>query len=192
MSDILASSHPVPPTALAKPDFRNILNGDEIKGLFDYWDAKRGTRGLPLRSDIDPIDMPRPVLAHVMIVRVEADGGYRFRLAGTRMLDIFGKDITGKTLDEVLSGPDLENARRSYSLVIDRVQPWYSSMTYPVEDGRTYQYQRLTMPLGPEGAPDHLLSGLFVGRDRLLYENFNEVLRRDGLTRGERREYVLS
>jgi hypothetical protein len=32
------------------------LRDERLKQLYRYWDSKRGTRHMPRRSDIDPID----------------------------------------------------------------------------------------------------------------------------------------
>lgn len=192
MTDTPASSDRDAPEALSKTAFRDVLDNPEIVGVFDYWDAKRGDQVLPARRGIDPIDMPRGALGHLLIIKIEDDGRYRIRLAGTKMAEIFDRDITGHFIDDVLTDDDLKNARRSYDLVASRRQPWCSIMTYVTDSGREFQYQRLTLPLGENGAVTHLLTGLFLSQDHLLYESFAEISRRRGMTRGARREYVLA
>jgi hypothetical protein len=75
---------------------------------YDYWRARRGTRIMPSRKDINPRDM-REFLAHAGLIEVRptADGiEYVVRLVGTKAEEIFGL-ITGKTFQEFLP-PEIE------------------------------------------------------------------------------------
>jgi hypothetical protein len=60
--------------------------------LFAYWDGSRRGRLLPERSDIEPRRISR-ILGHIFIL--DADGGYAFRLAGTRLCALFGRELRG-------------------------------------------------------------------------------------------------
>ncbi len=172
--------------------FREALSGEEPKALFDYWNARRGDRTMPARSEIDPVDMPPTILPCLYILAAECDGQLRFRLSGTRLIEVFGRDPSGKILDEVLEDQDLVNARRSYRKVMETAQPWYSCVTYRVHEGGDFLYQRLSLPLGePDGMPNRILGGLFVERDENLYEDFGKIHHRRGLTPITRIEAVM-
>jgi hypothetical protein len=76
--------------------------------LFSYWASRRRRRGhLPARRHIDPADMKRhlPAINLIDVLRQE-DGrvDYRVRLAGTGLYGVYGKEITGKTLEEAYGG----------------------------------------------------------------------------------------
>ncbi len=58
--------------------------------LFAYWDKRRGVRPLPDRADIEPGEIRR-ILGDTFIVT--GDTGYPFRLAGTRVCAIFGREL---------------------------------------------------------------------------------------------------
>lgn len=72
--------------------------------LFTYWASRRRRRGyLPARRHIDPADMKRhlPSINLIDVLRDEEGRlDYRVRLAGTGLYTVYGKEITGKTLDE--------------------------------------------------------------------------------------------
>lgn len=178
---------------IATPDaFRAELFDDGARSLFDYWQSLRGPRAMPARADIDPLEIPRNILPWLYILAVSDDGNHRFRLAGTGLDTVFNAEITGKRVDEVLEGRDLENARRSYDFVISRARPWYSSVLYRADERWEIRYSRLTLPLGPDGEkPDFLIGGLFLDQDEGMFERFSELFARGGVDPSARREVVL-
>ena len=56
---------------------------------------------MPRRADLDPVDIPR-LLPHVMLVEVQPEGRYRYRLIGTANAQEHGVNATGRYVDEVL------------------------------------------------------------------------------------------
>ncbi|MEM7399871.1 MAG: PAS domain-containing protein [Pseudomonadota bacterium] len=84
--------------------FRAQLVLPEQRLLFNYWlDIAQG-RAMPARADFDPLKVPH-LLPHLAVIdlRDGFDRG-RFRLAGTRLRDIYGREITGLQLTEVYAG----------------------------------------------------------------------------------------
>lgn len=73
-----------------------------LGGLFNYWDTKRGNRRMPARQDIDPIEMDRRVLPHLMLCELSDHGNLiRFRLVGTSLAKRLGFDPTGQCLSDL-------------------------------------------------------------------------------------------
>jgi hypothetical protein len=74
-----------------------------LSRLYAYWDARRGDRRFPGRSDIDPLDIPT-LLSSVFLVTVRRDPfDLVFRLAGTVITDCYGGGVTGTRLSELAS-----------------------------------------------------------------------------------------
>ena len=84
--------------------FRAQLVVQGQRELFDYWLLSAGLRRMPARSDLDPFKVPQ-LLPHIGLIDVR-DGvdGAAFKLAGTRLHDIYGQEITGKRAGEVFTG----------------------------------------------------------------------------------------
>lgn len=84
--------------------FRAQLVLPEQRVLFDYWCGIARGRAMPARADFDPLKFP-DLLPHFAVIDLR-DGFERshFRLAGTRLREIYGREITGLTLTEVFSG----------------------------------------------------------------------------------------
>lgn len=63
--------------------------------LFNYWTARRGARALPERADIEPGAIRR-ALGDTFILAAERGGAHAFRLAGTRLCALFGRELKGE------------------------------------------------------------------------------------------------
>ena len=72
-----------------------------LQKVYAYWLRKRGHRLAPSRADIHPEEM-RELLPHLYLIEpVGSPPRLRFRLAGTRIVDEYGNEITGKFIDEL-------------------------------------------------------------------------------------------
>lgn len=85
---------------------QRIAHEDEIesaaiRALFRYWRSKCPEGGIPRRADIDPVDIPG-LMPNLLIVDIERDPfRVRYRLVGTRIVEMTGFEFTGKYLDEI-------------------------------------------------------------------------------------------
>jgi hypothetical protein len=138
--------------------FRGRLPSDRFKQLYDYWQRKRGTRPMPARCDIDPLEL-KGVLGWVLLLDVERPPlRFRFRLIGSEITTIRGVDLTGKYLeDSVSSSRDILlrfNARVAtepcigFHCVLDTMKDakvgWVSRLSLPLSSDR----RRVDMILG--------------------------------------------
>lgn len=60
--------------------------------LFGYWTARRGTRPAPERGEIEPSAIRR-ALGDLFILEFDRRAGHPFRLAGTRVCALFGREL---------------------------------------------------------------------------------------------------
>ncbi len=64
--------------------------------LYDYWNERRGSRLAPERADIEPSAI-RQVLGDTFVLATDAMGHYPFRLAGTRLCALFGRELKSES-----------------------------------------------------------------------------------------------
>jgi hypothetical protein len=64
--------------------------------LYQYWNQRRGSRALPDRSDIEPGHL-KTLLPDTFLLTIDADGGHPFRIAGTRLCALFGRELKGRS-----------------------------------------------------------------------------------------------
>lgn len=84
--------------------FPEVLPDPSLVWLYDHWRSLVKSLGrLPYRTELDPLDMPRSVLPSMLIIEREPEGRYCCRLAGTRLREIYGFEIAGRYLDDVMA-----------------------------------------------------------------------------------------
>jgi hypothetical protein len=119
--------------------FRAQLVVPEQRQIYDYWLDCAGERTMPCRADINPAQIPR-LLPFISLVEVdEAITSSRVRLAGTRLRDVYDREITGLTLDELDFG-----AKRDY---------WLAAYRHTACDGKPTQ----GIVRGPRLNKEHLV-----------------------------------
>lgn len=75
-----------------------------------YRDLPRGTSGLPLKSALQP-ETFYDCLGNIFIIERQ-DGNFRFRLFGSHIVEMVGKDMTSLTLEELgMNAEDLAQIR---------------------------------------------------------------------------------
>lgn len=119
--------------------FRAQLVVPEQRQLYDYWLEKAAGRKMPSRSDIKPTQIPR-ILPSITLVDIEKDfGKSRIRLAGTKLREIYDREITGLCIEDLDWGD-----KRDY---------WLASYRRTVEEGVPTQ----GIIRGPRSHKEHLV-----------------------------------
>ena len=75
--------------------FRAQLVVPEQRQLYDYWLGCASGQDMPTRADINPAQIPRLLPYHQLIDVHEDIGRSKVRLAGTRLRDVYDREITG-------------------------------------------------------------------------------------------------
>ncbi len=149
-----------PPSTL--PDPADSLLPDnccaEIRQLLAYWRRIHPDRGLPGRRHFDPIDVPA-LLPHIWMIDVFRDPWqFRFRLAGTAIVDFIEIEATGKWCDEVYRDFANSEAYHSMHACADTGRPLYRTGKLLSQPDRTYiQAQRLHLPLATDGVTTDII-----------------------------------
>jgi hypothetical protein len=90
--------------------------------LFAYWASLRQGGFLPGRAHLDPGAIKRH-LPTVSLTERDAGGRYRLRLAGTGLYGVYGREITGKALDDVYAPEAAAYWRTELDRVADQGRP---------------------------------------------------------------------
>lgn len=94
--------------------------------ILEIWRARAGDGMLPSRRDFDPVEIPRHLLPHMFMVDVlheSAAARFRYRLLGTYLTDMFGRDSTGLYLDKIYPPGFYRDIRASLEEAIARKSP---------------------------------------------------------------------
>ncbi|HXF87215.1 MAG TPA: PAS domain-containing protein [Xanthobacteraceae bacterium] len=88
------------------------------RDLFEYWNRQRGHRVAPERGDIEP-EAIRHVLGDTFFLAADAAGSYPFRLAGTRLCALFGRELKTESFFGLWSRADQPAIHNLLKVVVD-------------------------------------------------------------------------
>jgi hypothetical protein len=72
------------------------LSDPTVAAIYAYWDGKRGTRRMPSRADLDPVDL-RGLVNNIALYDVVEPGPlYRVRLVGSDIAEFDGRNTVGE------------------------------------------------------------------------------------------------
>lgn len=132
---------------------RTQLVVPEQRQLFDYWVEKARGREMPDRVDIRPADFPR-LLPYVSLIEVESrEGPFRIRLAGTRLRDIYEREITGLHLEDLEWGDKRDYWLQAYRRIVQGRKPAQGVVRGPRQrkEHLVQYWLRLPLSLGLKG-----------------------------------------
>ena len=91
--------------------------------LFAYWASRRQGSRLPCRANIHPAHFKRHLPTVSLIDVDKSPRAYRLRLAGTGLFNVYGREITGRTLEEIYSAPAADYWRGELDHVVEDRRP---------------------------------------------------------------------
>jgi hypothetical protein len=89
----------------------NPMRHEGTGELFAYWDKLRGTRAAPERREIAPTSVGSR-LADTFILQAVGACEPRFRIAGTRICSVYGRELTGLSFSSLWQTKDRSNISR--------------------------------------------------------------------------------
>jgi hypothetical protein len=122
------------------------MNLEGTIALFQYWNRLRDGRPAPRRTEVEPADI-KTLLADTFILEKDTRGEAVFRLAGTRLCAVYGRELKG------FSFPSLwrEKDQRLMARLIDGVFRQQSLLLLGYEgftrSGRSTRFELLALPL---------------------------------------------
>lgn len=130
--------------------------------LLRYWQAKRGNRSMPARRDIAPYEL-KAHIGNICLIDVEhAPLRLRYRLIGTRIVQVIGRDSTGKYYDEIYAPALLRGILASFEWIVAHRKPLrsFGQAFYP--DRNFYEYEIVNLPLSDDDSVVNMVLGKLV------------------------------
>lgn len=146
-----------------------------IAALAGYWSSRRTTPdALPAKSDMHPWHM-KPYLGRLSIYGAMTEPvDFVFRLFGTVLVDLYGRDLTGRRVREISPPAYGELLLRNLTEALSRPEPTLHKVTI-TEHGFSGSYFRLTLPLADKaGEPAYLMT--FIDVDHRRFSNVAHLL----------------
>jgi hypothetical protein len=125
---------------------RENIKSELLRAMFDYWQSKAAGRRMPDRADIDPAEIPR-LLPNITLVEILPDrvDCFRYRLVGTEIVRAFGREMTGRTTDDIPDRKMKALAVETFSACRDAGAPMVQEWLRPWKGVR--DYERILLPL---------------------------------------------
>lgn len=131
--------------------------------LHDYWEAKRDGRPFPARADIDPLEL-RELLPNIFIIEVLAEAPhFRYRLSGSKVDEIHGQNLTGKSPRDIKTPEVATMVEDQYRAALADRRPRCDHVKLLARDDTYWHYERLILPLSDDGQSINMfLGGIYV------------------------------
>src|SRR5213075_2001213 len=113
--------------------------------FFAYWDAKRGDARAPDRSEIEP-GAVREVLGDIFVLSYDNETGYPFRVAGTRLSALLGRDPKDLSFAALFAPEGRHEIEDVITYVAEEMLAAVAGITATAQDGRTAHLELLLLP----------------------------------------------
>jgi hypothetical protein len=156
---------------LAKRDMRQATT----RTLYGYWNELRAGRLAPHRLEIEPSRIAGILCETLMLERLSAEA-YRYRLAGTRLCELFGSELRGHDFLDGWSSEDRALLKRCLSAICDQG----GVVVLALETGdrrRRLQLEAILLPLLYSDGITRILGAMSGAADHWLVHEPNGPLR---------------
>jgi hypothetical protein len=126
--------------------------------LFAHWNDRRGLRALPERSEIEPSAI-RVALGDTFILGAEPGEDPRFRLAGTRVCALFGRELKDETFTALWDAGHQAAMRRLLVTVTEEEIGVVAGGRARTPEGFTCDLELLLLPLRHRGRSGRRMLG---------------------------------
>jgi len=135
---------------------KKLTNNDGLLRLYGYWVEKCGTRKLPSRQDIDPLEFTY-ALSRVSLVDVE-EGARRFhyRLVSTSLTERLGYEMTRRYVEDIPDEEVRSYVEALYARAADLRAPLYER-SKRFFSNRIWNHEALVLPLSSDGSTIDML-----------------------------------
>ena len=129
--------------------------------FFAYWDAKRGDARAPDRSEIEP-GAVRELLGDIFVLNYDNDAGYPFRVAGTRVCALLGRDLKDASFSALFTEDNRREIEDIITYVAEEMLPAIAGVTATSDDGKTAHLELLLLPFNNRAHAPISLTGLLA------------------------------
>jgi len=139
-----------------------------IRDLLEYWNERRGRRAAPERDDIEP-EAIRGLLADTFILSIDPVRGHPFRLAGTRVCALLGREIKGQAFLDLFSPATRTEIRQLFAIIADETVGVAGGARELIAEGPEAAWlELLLLPLRHYGRTDTRLLGALAANGRRI------------------------
>ena len=134
------------------------------RAFFAYWDSKRGDARAPDRSEIEP-GAVRELLGDIFVLSHDAANGYPFRVAGTRVCALLGRDLKDRSFSALFAPESRGEIEEIIAVVSDEMLAAVAGVTATAQDGALAHLELLLLPFNARAHTPLSLTGLLAPFD---------------------------
>ena len=116
--------------------------------LYAYWEQRRGGRPAPERADIEPGAIRQALSDTFILELADAAHGHSFRLAGTRVCALFGRELKGKSFVNLWATGSRQAISDLLTISSDESVGTVAGVTAENVFGEPLDLELLLLPLG--------------------------------------------
>lgn len=125
----------------------------DLEEFLKYWRSRKEARDIPARRNIDPQDIPH-LLRGICILEINYDGEdierVKFRLAGTQLYEMAGKELTGSYVDEVVPPDIYPEIATQFQWIVENRQPCFRRFQWRHGPLPKITYERVMAPIASD------------------------------------------
>lgn len=131
------------------------------RGFFAYWDKKRGEARAPDRSEVEPSAV-RELLGDIFVLSYDHESGFPFRVAGTRVCALLGRDLKDQGFTELFAAGGRREIEDIITVVAEEMLPAIAGITATAQDGQTAHLELLLLPFNTRAHAPISLTGVLA------------------------------
>jgi hypothetical protein len=133
--------------------------------MYEYWNVRRGGRATPERGDIDPGAIKR-ILGDSFVLSVEPGEAPLFRVAGTKICALFGRELRGESFAGIWRDEHAEQICELVTLVADEGIGVLAGARTEADEELRCSFEVLVLPLSHRGKSGRRMLGSLVAMER--------------------------
>lgn len=135
-----------------------------VRAYYSFWNERRGDAVAPDRAALAP-DAVRELLGDIFVLGCERANGYPYRVAGTRICALLGKDAKGQPLLGAFAADSRREIADLVDIVAEETEPAVAGVSARAADGRTVALELLLLPFAPRPHAPLNITGLLAPLD---------------------------
>jgi len=130
------------------------------QALFAYWDDKRGHARAPDRQAFEPVEI-RELLGDTFVLSYES-ATCSFRVAGTRLCALLGRDLKGESFAALFAGESRGEIEDLLRLVAEEALTAVAGLSAMAPDGAVTHLELLLLPFQARAHRPLTMTGLLA------------------------------
>jgi len=117
------------------------------RDLYAYWEDRRGIRRAPERADIEPGAIRHVLSDSFILAAGSATADFPFRLAGTRVCALFGRELKGESFVDLWDTASRRTITDLLAILVDETVGTVAGVTAHSAAGDPMELELLLLPL---------------------------------------------